>query len=130
MSLAPTLLRHRAAGPEMATVLLGPLVFGAITGFFLGESEIVYLVLSLLGILGAFAAGFEHEGALEGFYRGLLSGLLFGLAILFVHGLRDVEPKAELIEPEVTLIVITAVFGAVLGAAGGRARRRRERKHA
>src|SRR3712207_8919336 len=109
----------------MAIVVAGPLLFGALTGFFLGESEVVYLVLSLLGILGGLAAGLEHEGALEGFYRGLLGGLLFGVAILATNGLLDEEPKAHLPDPEVMLIVITGAFGAGLGALGGWLRTRR-----
>jgi hypothetical protein len=126
----PTLLRHRGSGLEMAIVILGPLLFGALTGYFLGESEPVYLVLSLLGILGGLGAGLEHEGALEGFYRGLLGGLLFGFAILLTHGLRDVPAAAELPHPEVALIAITATAGALLGALGGRLRERHERRAA
>ncbi len=123
-----TLLRERSHGLEMALVVVVPVIFGAITGFFLGESEAVYTVLALLGILGGFVAGMEHEGALEGFYRGLLGGLLFGTAILVTNGLLDEEPKAHLPDPEVMLIVITAAFGAVLGALGGWFRQRRDRK--
>jgi hypothetical protein len=123
-----TLLRERSHGAEMGLVLGGPIVFGAITGFFLGQSEAVYVVLALLGILGGFVAGMEHEGALEGFYRGILGGLLFGLAILATNGLLDEEPKAHLPDPEVLLIVITGAFGAALGALGGWFRVRRERK--
>jgi hypothetical protein len=126
----PTLLRHRPPGLEMAIVIVGPLLFGALTGYFLGESEPVYLVLSLLGILGGLAAGLEHEGALEGFYRGLLGGLLFGFAILLTHGLRDIPPAAELPHPEVALIAITAIAGSLLGALGGRLRERHERRAA
>jgi hypothetical protein len=126
----PTLLRHRPAGLEMAIVVVGPVLFGAVTGWFLGESETVYLVLSLLGILGGLGAGLEHEGALEGFYRGLLGGLLFGFSILLTHGLRDVPPAAELPHPEVALIAITAIAGALLGALGGRLRNRHERRAA
>ena len=124
----PTLLRHRPAGLEMAIVVLGPVLFGALTGFFLGESEPVYLVFSLLGILGGLAAGLEHEGALEGFHRGLLGGLLFGFAILLTHGLREVPAAALLPDPEVGLIAITAVAVALLGALGGRLRDRHERR--
>ena len=123
-----TLLRERSHGLEMALVVVVPIVYGAITGVVLGESEPAYLVLSLLGIAGGFVAGLEHEGALEGFYRGLLGGLLFGTSILVAHGIADVEPKAELPDPETLLIVITAVFGAALGALGGRMRTRMERK--
>lgn len=122
------LLRERSHGVEMALVIVVPTIFGAITGYFLGQSEAVYTVLALLGIVGGFFAGLEHEGALEGFYRGILGGLLFGLAILATNGLLDEEPKAHLPDPEVMLIVITGAFGAALGALGGWFRLRRDRK--
>ncbi len=123
-----TLLKDRSTGQEAIIVVVVPLVFGLITGVMLGVSEPVYLVLTLLGILGGFAAGLEHEYALEGFYRGLLGGLLFGFGILLAHGIADVAPKAELLEPEVVLIGFTAAFGAGLGALGGRLRERRSRR--
>lgn len=123
-----TLLRERSHGAEMALVVVVPIIFGAITGYFLGESEAVYTVLALLGILGGLVAGLEHEGALEGFYRGILGGLLFGTAILVTNGLLDEEPKAHLPDPEVMLIVITGGFGAALGALGGWFRLRRDRQ--
>ncbi len=123
-----TLLRERTHGVEMALVVVVPIVFGAITGFALGQSEAVYTALALLGILGGFVAGLEHEGGLEGFYRGLLGGLLFGTAILATNGLLEEEPKAHLPDPAVMLIVITGAFGAGLGALGGWFRMRREKK--
>jgi hypothetical protein len=119
------LLKERSNAEEAIAVIVIPLVFGAITGWVLGISEPVYLVLSLLGILGGFAAGLEHEYGLEGFYRGLLGGLLFGLGILLANGIIDKEPKAHLPDPEVLLIVITGGLGAGLGALGGRMRDRR-----
>ncbi len=123
-----TLLRERTHALEFVLVVVVPIVFGAITGFMLGQSEPVYVVLTLLGILGGFLAGMEHEGALEGFYRGLLGGLLFGTAILVTNGLLEEEPKAHLPDPAVMLIVITGAFGAALGALGGWFRLRRDRK--
>lgn len=122
-----TLLRERGHGTEMALVVLVPLIYGAITGVVLGESEGAYTALALLGILGGLVAGLEHEGALEGFYRGLLGGLLFGTAILTANGIADAEPKAHLPDPEILLIAITAGFGAALGALGGWLRARRGR---
>lgn len=136
----PTLLKDRSNAEEAIIVIVIPLLFGAVTGWVLGLSEPIYLVLSLLGILGGLAAGLEHEYGLEGFYRGLMGGLLFGLGILLANGIIDKEPKAHLPDPEVLLIVITAGFGAALGALGGRirdgkikkeraARRDEERRH-
>ena len=121
----PTLLKDRSNREEMFIVVAIPLLFGAVTGWMLGVSEPVYAVLSLLGILGGLAAGLEHEYGLEGFYRGLIGGLLFGLGILLTHGIIGAEPKAELLEPEVVLIAITAGFGAGLGFLGGRMREKR-----
>ena len=120
----PTLLKDRSNAEEAFIVVAVPLLFGGVTGWVLGLSEPIYLVLSLLGILGGLAAGLEHEYGLEGFYRGLLGGLLFGFGILLAHGIADTEAAAELPEPEVLLIAITAGFGAVLGALGERTRER------
>ena len=122
------LLKERSNAEEAIAVVAVPLVFGAVTGWVLGLSEPIYLVLSLLGILGGFAAGLEHEYGLEGFYRGLLGGLLFGLGILLANGIIGKEPKAHLPDPEVLLIVITGGFGAALGALGGTIRDRRQRR--
>ena len=127
MSL-PTLLFDRPRPVELTLTTGVPLLFGVVTGLMLGVSEPVYLVLSLLGIGGGFFAGLEHRGALEGFYRGILGGLLFGAGILIAHGLADVEPKAELPHPESLLLVVTGGLGALLGMLGGRTRVRRERR--
>jgi hypothetical protein len=126
----PTLLKDRSNAEEMVIVIAIPLLFGALAGWMLGVSEPVYVALTLLGILGGLAAGLEHEYGLEGFYRGLLGGLLFGFGILFTHGVIGAEAKAHLIEPEVVLIGFTAAFGAGLGALGGRMRERRTKKEA
>jgi hypothetical protein len=120
-----TLLRERSHGLEMVLVIVVPVVYGAIVGVLLGVSEPAYVVTSLLGILGGFVAGLEHEGALEGFYRGMLGGLLFGVAILTAHGIADEPAKAHLPDPEILLVTITTGFGAALGAAGGWVRTRR-----
>jgi hypothetical protein len=120
----PPLLYSRPPGQEFTAAVVVPVVFGVVTGLVLGASEPLYLLLSLAGIGGGFFAGMEHDVPLEGLYRGLLGGLLFGSAILVAHGLADAEPKAELPEPETLLIVITAVLGAILGLLGARSRAR------
>ena len=121
----PVLLKDRSPGAEAVVAVLVPIVFGVVAGVLLGVNEIAYLVISLLGILGGYAAGLEHEDGLEGFYRGLLGGLLFGSTILITNGLLDEEPEADLPDPETLLIVITAVLGAILGFLGARSRAKR-----
>ena len=116
------LLKDRTDAQEVVITIAVPLIFGIITGIFLGISEPVYLVLSILGIGGGYLAGLEHEYALEGFYRGVLGGLLFGFGILLAHGIADKAPKADLPDPEILVILITTVFGAGLGTLGARRR--------
>jgi hypothetical protein len=127
----PPLIEDRADKTAFALMVILPSAFGILTGIMLGVSEPVYLVLSLLGILGGFGAGIEHDDKWVGVYRGLLGGLLFGFWILFTHGvLFDEEPKAELPDPEVTLILITAGLGAILGTLGARWRAKQQRSAA
>ena len=122
----PDLLESHPPQLQMILALVVPSVFGVITGIMLGVSEIVYLVLSLLGIAGGYLAGKEHIGAAEGATRGFTGGILFGTFILAAHAATGLERKAHLPEPEILLVVITTVFGIGLGALGGRAREKIE----
>ena len=104
-----------------------PSVGGLIGGVLLGTSEIGYLVYAVLAIGAGYLGGLEHLGGWNGFYRGLIGGMEFGVWILIGHGvLFDEEPKAELPDPEILLVVITTVLGCLLGALGGRRRARLE----
>ncbi|HEX6390382.1 MAG TPA: hypothetical protein VFZ89_13060 [Solirubrobacteraceae bacterium] len=120
----PPLLYPRPPAEQLIVAVAVPIVFGVVTGLTLGWSEPVYLVLQLVGIAGGYLAGMEHDAPLEGVYRGLLGGLLFGSSILIAHGLADAAPKADLPEPETLLIAITAGFGTLLGWLGARRRAR------
>lgn len=122
----PPLLEDRSKGVEFALVILSPSIFGAVTGLALGASKAAYLALSLIAILGGLAAGVEHDSSLDGFYRGLLGGLLFGTWILIAHALTGSDAKADLPDDPIYLVAITASGGALLGALGGRYRARRE----
>ena len=122
----PDLLESHPPQTQLILALVVPSVFGLVTGIFLGVSEAVYLVLSLLGIAGGYLAGKEHIGASEGATRGFTGGILFGTFILAGHALSGLERQAHLPEPEILLVVITTVFGIGLGALGGRSRQRSE----
>lgn len=123
----PPLLIERSRGVEFVLLVVVPAVGGIIGGILLGVSEIAYLVYSVLAIGAGFFGGLEHHGGWNGFYRGLIGGLEFGVWILIAHGVGfDSEPKAELPDPEVLLVVITTVLGCLLGALGGRRRARLE----
>jgi hypothetical protein len=53
----PPLLAERPRPVQVVLAVVVPVVYGAITGIFLGISEAVYLVLAIAGLLGAFGAG-------------------------------------------------------------------------
>ncbi len=125
----PVLIDERSTGLELGLIVGGPIFAGVLAGLALGASEPLYLVVSILAIAGGYTAGMEHAGVVEGFYRGLIGGLLFGTTILLTNAVVDVTPKADLPDPAVWLIGITAVFGSALGALGGRWRARYEARH-
>lgn len=122
----PDLLESHSPETQLILALVVPSVFGVITGIFLGVSEAIYLLLSILGIGGGYMAGKEHIGAREGAMRGFTGGILFGTFILAAHAITGLERHAHLPEPEILLVVITTVFGIGLGALGGRSREKLE----
>jgi hypothetical protein len=122
----PDLLESHSPETQLILALVVPSAFGAIVGIFLGISEGIYLVLSILGIAGGYLAGKEHVGAREGALRGFTGGILFGTFILAAHAITGLERQAHLPEPEILLVVITTVFGIGLGALGGRSREKLE----
>jgi hypothetical protein len=120
----PPLLAEHPRGLQILLAGVVPVLYGAVTGYFLGVSEGTYLVLSIIGILGGIGAGFDHLGAGAGARRGVVAGLLFGGSILIAHEIHGADAKADLPDPEVLLVVVTTVLGAAFGAIGGWLRNR------
>jgi hypothetical protein len=116
------LLRTRPLPVQLLLAVVLPVAFGALCGWLLGVNKTAYLVLSILALLGGYAAGTEHKGAGEGALRGIFGGALFGGAILVVNKALDKTPKADLPHPHIWLLAITAGVGLILGTLGGRAR--------
>jgi hypothetical protein len=121
------LLSTRPRAIQAALAVGGPVAFGVLCGVLLASSETAYLLVSILSILGGFFAGFEHPGPREGAIRGVLGGTLFGAFILIAHEVDGREAAADLPDPAILLVLVTLLFGALLGALGGYARRRAER---
>lgn len=124
----PPLLRERPTPLQVFSAIVLPIVFGAVCGWLLGESELAYQVVVALGVLGGISAGFEHAGAREGLARGVTGGVLFALAIVMVHEARGVEAAAHLPAKLGVMALIYAVLGALFGAVGGRLRERYDAK--
>jgi hypothetical protein len=118
------LLEHRSRGEQVFIVLVLPALFGAICGVLLGVSEGLYTVLTLLGILGGIAAGYDHATPAEGALRGIAGGALFGTFILLAHAIAGTPAKAKIPEPHVVLPIATALISIALGAIGGAVRAR------
>src|SRR4051794_37404441 len=115
MRKLPPLLEDRSPGVELALLLIGPIALGIVSGLLLTSTKGGYLIVQVVAILGGIGAGFEHRTALEGFYRGLVGGLLYGATILIVFDLQDKAAKADLPDHESLLIAITTVGGVLLG---------------
>lgn len=120
----PPLLEEHPRSLQIVLAGLVPAIYGAVTGYFLGVSEGTYIVLSVIGILGGVGAGFDHVGAAAGAKRGLLAGTIFGAAILIAHEIHGATAKADLPDPAVLLVVVTALLGMAFGAVGGWLRQR------
>ena len=125
----PVLFRDR---PLAAQIILGgviPAIIGAVAGVLVGVSAAAYWVVAILAGIGAFLAGFEHRDGWGGADRGMVGGLIYGIALLLMHALVGTHAKVSLGSFPPLLAVVTAIFGAVLGACGGRiARARREQQ--
>jgi len=125
----PVLFRDR---PRPAQVALGgvvPAIFGGVAGVLIGVSSGGYWAWGLLAAIGSVVGGFEHEDGWGGADRGLVAGAIYGVALLVVHAIVGTHAKVSLGGFPPFLIVITAIAGMLLSAAGGRtARVLRERR--
>jgi hypothetical protein len=122
----PVYLLDRPLAVRLVLVVVVPLVFGAVCGFFLGHSKTAYIALQVLAAIGGYVAGFEHRSAREAAIRGLVGGACFGAGILLMHQLTGDSEKVKLPDPEIILVAFTAGIGAILGAFGAGARAQRE----
>lgn len=125
----PVLFRDRERPVQILLGGVAPAVIGALAGILIGASAPAYWVVAILAGVGAFLSGFEHRDGWGGADRGFFGGVIYGIALLVVHGILGTHAKVSLGSFPPLLAVITAIFGMFLGAAGGRiARAQRERQ--
>lgn len=125
MALQP-LFGERSREFQIVTAVVLPAILGAVVGWAVGQSAAAYTVLSVIAALGGIAGGFDHDGALQGAKRGLLMGTVYGIGLVIVHAIDGGEAKANLADPLILQIVVTAFFGTILSAIGGFLRGRAE----
>ena len=108
----PPAFEERPFVLQLVGLVVVPVIFGLLTGFALGWSEVVYLIMvGPIALLGGFLGGIEHRGGEDGFVRGLAGGLVYGSFILLGHKIAGTEAKAELSDPQVGLVILTTVVG-------------------
>lgn len=127
----PVLFRDRSRPAQVALGGVVPAIAGAVAGVLVGASSGAYWAYAALVALGAIVAGFEHQDGWGGADRGLVAGLIYGVALLVVHAILGTHAKVSLGSFPPLLAVVTAIAGMLLSALGGRiARLRRERANA
>lgn len=115
----PTLFRDR---PRPVQILVGGLVpaaIGALAGILAGVSSAGYWIVALLAAVGALLAGFEHRDGWGGADRGMIGGLIYGLALVIAHSIAGTALKVSL-GSRPLLVIATTIIGILLGALGGR----------
>jgi ABC-type Mn2+/Zn2+ transport system permease subunit len=110
---------------QFQTAVFGPLLFGLVCGFLLGESELGYWLIQAVGAALAVAGGAEHDGPAAGARRGLVTATMFALGIVLADAISGDAPTAKVPEPIGLIVVPIAIGGTTLGALGGRLRERR-----
>lgn len=128
--MLPTVLFRDRSHP--AQILLGgvaPALIGGLAGILLGVSSAAYWAISVLAAIGALLAGLEHRDARGGAERGLIAGVIYGIALLVAHAIAGTHAKVSLGSFPPLLIVITAIIGMLLSALGGRIAHAQHARH-
>ena len=126
MRQLPPPFLHRPFWLQVAGGIAVPVVFGILTGFALGWNEVLYYAMAgPLAIAGGFLGGIEHERVDEGVLRGAAGGLVYGSFILIGHEITNAAAEAHLPDPQVGLVFVTTLVGAILGGIGAHWRSRR-----
>ncbi len=116
----PVLFRDRSRPMQIILGGVIPAAVGALQGVLVGSSSVAYWVVAAVAGIGAFLAGFEHRDGWGGADRGMVGGAIYGTSLLLVHALVGTHAKVSLGSSPPLLVVVTAIFGILLGALGGR----------
>ena len=126
---APVLFRDRSRPMQGVLGGLVPATIGALAGVLLGVSAAGYWATAALAAVGGFLAGFEHRDGRGGAGRGVFAGAVYGIALLVAHAIAGTHAKVSLGGFPPLLVVLTAIIGMLLSAAGGWIARSQRRRH-
>ncbi|HEY0517473.1 MAG TPA: hypothetical protein VGD00_10160 [Solirubrobacteraceae bacterium] len=126
--LQPVLFRDRSRPAQIVLGGVIPAALGAGAGILIGTSTTAYWIVAAVAAIGGVLSGFEHRDGWGGADRGLVSGAIYGIALLVAHAIAGTHAKVSLGSFPPFLAVITAIAGMLFAALGGYlARRQRER---
>jgi hypothetical protein len=106
-----------------AQIFLGgviPATIGAVQGILIGVSAGGYWALAAVAGIGMFLAGFEHRDGWGGADRGMVSGAIYGTALVVVHSLIGNHAKVSLGSSRPVFVISVAIISILIGALGGR----------
>lgn len=86
----------------------------------IGTSAVAYWAVAAVAGIGMFLAGFEHRDGWGGADRGMVSGGIYGIALVVVHSLIDNHAKVSLGSSRPVFVIFVAIISILIGAAGGR----------
>lgn len=124
-SFTPVPFADRSEGQKVIIGAVIPALVGALAGFLVGASAAGYWVVAVLAGVGAFLSGFEHPDGWDAADRGFFGGVIYGTTLLLVHELIHNHARVSLGSFPPFLVVVTALAGTLLAAAGGRINRSR-----
>jgi ABC-type Na+ efflux pump permease subunit len=117
---APPPFNERSEAQKVVLGAVIPALIGGLAGFLVGVSAAAYWVVAILAGVGAFLSGFEHSDGWDAADRGFFGGVIYGTSLLLVHELIHDHAKVSLGSFPPFLVVVTALAGTLLAAAGGR----------
>src|SRR3954471_14378812 len=120
---------------QFQLIVLGPLLFGLVCGFFLGISAASWWVANALAIAAGILGGIEQprgtrangagDARRDAMVRGAATGAMFGLGVVIAHAASGDPAHAPLPSPEVLFVPFSALIAtgwAIVGAAAAQRR--------
>ena len=105
---------------QFQLIVLGPLLFGLVCGFFLGISAASWWVANALAVAAGALSGIElpaapgresrpRETRREVVVRGAVTGAMFGLGVVIAHAASGDPAHAPVPSPEVLFVPFSAL---------------------
>lgn len=115
---------------RLQLVAIGPALLGAVCGFLLDLRPAAYWAGSTLAAMAGLLAGAEEPRWRRAAAEGIIRGVCFGAGVAAASASAGLTPRTLAPSPIGLIVPLSAVFGGVLGLAGGAARGWLQRRRA